>query len=692
MTEIFGGMPEPQNIGVDAAARARIDAMAANVKNFKCNDGQYVKGDGLHDDTTGIQNALNSLAQGGTLFFPEGTYMVTYNLCPRSHTRIIMSPNSVVTFPNGHDGTNKATKRSIFNLTLVEHVDIDGLTIDGNRTHVSGCYHCINITNSKHIDVHNCRLLNPQYDAVYIGGGSQYVSVFGNHSYNPGRSHYVITWATDIDIHDNVCEGSANSYVDLETNKATDIIKRVNIHHNLFAGIPNTAGVGVGCTGPSLPEDVNVESNIMLIDAPIGVFGGTNIHITNNICFGKVGKNKHLLEFRDNGTNSSIKDNILYVLPPADPSNPQIANAIRVRNPRNFEISSNIVLNSPYIGIYVDYHASVERFDTNLIVSKNTVLNSANSGISVDADGSIVSDNFIENSGYIGMVISSAHEVVGNSIKNSQNYGLLVSGAHNISLRGNLVDTNGYGGGIHLNRTSNATVSNNKVIAGQDGGIIVGSGCNNTQIIDNMIDSPKNKGIIQQQGAANAHIAGNIIKNANTSGIEVFGVGNTIVNNRCYDVRDKRQTKYGLHVRSGSDYNVIIGNDFRGTISGFLYESTSKNYKPNLSGNVSADIGSFNFISVYTINAPAKLAFTGVTKNSVSLSWTAPASLFADYIIEYKLSSSADWLLFNDNANTSTAVTVTGLAASSSYDFRVKATDGAVNSSASNVVTGLTKA
>ena len=49
-----------------------------NVKSFKCDDGQYVKGDGTHDDTTGIQRALDNAE--GTLYFPQGNYKITSGL------------------------------------------------------------------------------------------------------------------------------------------------------------------------------------------------------------------------------------------------------------------------------------------------------------------------------------------------------------------------------------------------------------------------------------------------------------------------------------------------------------------------------------------------------------------------------------------------------------------------------------
>lgn len=45
-----------------------------NVREFLCDDGEYVKGDGTHDDTTGIQNALDNAT--GALFFPRGIYKI----------------------------------------------------------------------------------------------------------------------------------------------------------------------------------------------------------------------------------------------------------------------------------------------------------------------------------------------------------------------------------------------------------------------------------------------------------------------------------------------------------------------------------------------------------------------------------------------------------------------------------------
>lgn len=58
----------------------------------------------------------------------------------------------------------------------------------------------------------------------------------------------------------------------------------------------------------------------------------------------------------------------------------------------------------------------------------------------------------------------------------------------------------------------------------------------------------------------------------------------------------------------------------------------------------------------------------------VALSWTAANSNdspITDYIIEYKTSASATWLVFSDGTSSAASATVTGLTNGTAYDFRV---------------------
>lgn len=88
-------------------------------------------------------------------------------------------------------------------------------------------------------------------------------------------------------------------------------------------------------------------------------------------------------------------------------------------------------------------------------------------------------------------------------------------------------------------------------------------------------------------------------------------------------------------------------------------------------------------------DAITDLGYAGRTKSSIDLTWTAPngnGAAITDYTIEFKNSTIATWSSFSDGINNNTSTSVSGLLASTSYDFRVKAYNGGL-STASNIVT-----
>jgi hypothetical protein len=59
------------------AAHEMHDHGWLNAKLFVCSDGQYVKGDGVHDDRSGIQAAFDAaIVQNRPLYIPPGTYLI----------------------------------------------------------------------------------------------------------------------------------------------------------------------------------------------------------------------------------------------------------------------------------------------------------------------------------------------------------------------------------------------------------------------------------------------------------------------------------------------------------------------------------------------------------------------------------------------------------------------------------------
>ena len=83
------------------------------------------------------------------------------------------------------------------------------------------------------------------------------------------------------------------------------------------------------------------------------------------------------------------------------------------------------------------------------------------------------------------------------------------------------------------------------------------------------------------------------------------------------------------------------------------------------------------------------------TSTTQPLTWTAPSnggSAITDYLVEYKASASGTWLTFTHVASTATSITVTGLTASTSYDYRVSAINAVGTGLASATSTGSTAA
>ncbi len=91
--------------------------------------------------------------------------------------------------------------------------------------------------------------------------------------------------------------------------------------------------------------------------------------------------------------------------------------------------------------------------------------------------------------------------------------------------------------------------------------------------------------------------------------------------------------------------------------------------------------GSGNFVTAqfttttpFVCNAPSGLAASAITTSSATISWVAVSGA-ASYAVDYKLNSSSVWISAA-TATTATSVAISGLAASSLYDYRVRTNCG----------------
>ena len=93
--------------------------------------------------------------------------------------------------------------------------------------------------------------------------------------------------------------------------------------------------------------------------------------------------------------------------------------------------------------------------------------------------------------------------------------------------------------------------------------------------------------------------------------------------------------------------------------------------------------------------APAGLTSTSLSQTTAALSWSAPtssgSSSLTDYVVEYSTNNST-WNTFADGTSTTTSTTVTGLAAGTTYYFRVSASNATLTGPASSSVQRTTNA
>lgn len=209
---LVNALGEVQNIDNRfAQTNAQLSEISINVKTFGA------KGDGVTDDTTAIQTAIDSIKEiGGTVFFPVGVYLCA-NIQLRSHVNIkgcgnnsILKllpyattksingsqidtegnyPGNVLATTLHHTGGewyNQARALDENNTEyIVKNVVISDLQIDGNKDYnvtgdiglnASAMQSCININQSYNVTVQNCKIVNARMDGIFVGytlhGGS----------------------------------------------------------------------------------------------------------------------------------------------------------------------------------------------------------------------------------------------------------------------------------------------------------------------------------------------------------------------------------------------------------------------------------------------------------------------------------------------------------------------------------------
>ena len=272
------------------------------------------KGDGVTDDSPSIQKAINSLKDGGTLFFPKGQYVFEQTLNIPSNVRILGDSKRSTTLL--YKGTDKAIVSGdrigqygtgSYYLTI-EEITIRGANDSGTGLYITSRYLTINNTEISHfatgIDCQFCwtnKFYNVSffYDNIALKGGALLnANSFVNCIFSTGIKAVTFKQGWNISFFGCQFEGYTDSCFSFN-DEYTDAIWNLNINGCYFENSGKCIDVGTSCSFYQLSF-----SNNTITTHGTGL--AFNVNNSNNF-----GKNTGLVEnntfFRDNnGTTESF--------------------------------------------------------------------------------------------------------------------------------------------------------------------------------------------------------------------------------------------------------------------------------------------------------------------------------------------------------------------------------------------------
>ena len=257
-----------------------------------------VYADGIHDDTKALQACIDELKDGGTVYFPDGTYLVSAALIFYSYQHLKFSDNAVILRSDksepltryllasysepewgAYEGTHDVViSGGIFDgnknldecITLVNTVHCSNITIENCRFRHCAHWHCIEINGTENATVQNCIFDGPSYtfktDILFNEQIQLDMSRHG--SYGPVYN----------------CDGTLIDFKSDDT-----VCRNIVIKNNIFKcdGFP-----GVGHHGDIDHHDIIIENNIF--DGPSG----------------RIGKSRGYIFFRPMVYNLTVRNNV----------------------------------------------------------------------------------------------------------------------------------------------------------------------------------------------------------------------------------------------------------------------------------------------------------------------------------------------------------------------------------------------
>ncbi len=244
---------------------------------IKVTDNKNVFADGIHDDTKALQDCIDKVKNGGTVYFPDGIYLVSSALIFYSNQIFKLSDNAVILRSkesnpvtryllasysepewNGYNGTHdviisggifdgnaEATEKT----TLVNTVHCRNIRITGCRFRHCSTWHMIEINSTENAVIDSC-----------IFDGASYTFIPEN----------LLNEQIQLDLaHDGSYGPVYNCNGDLiDFCKDDTVCRNITISNNIFkcAGFP-----AIGHHGDCGHHNILIENNIF--DGKSGLYG-----------------------------------------------------------------------------------------------------------------------------------------------------------------------------------------------------------------------------------------------------------------------------------------------------------------------------------------------------------------------------------------------------------------------------------
>lgn len=270
------------------------------MKFIKVTDNKKVFADGIHDDTKALQECIDRIKDGGTVYFPDGTYLVSAALIFYSEQKLKFSDNAVIL---RNDKSKPITRYLLASYSEADQngyegthdVVISGGIFDGNEK-LDEKSTLINTVHCRNIRIENCRFRHcSQWHFIEINSTENAVidgCVFDGHSYTSVHKD-LLNELVQLDL---AREGSYGPVYNcdgtlIDFSKDDTVCRNITVKNCIFkcAGFP-----AIGHHGDCAHHNIEISSNI---------FDGVS---------GLDGKSRGYIIFRPLVYNVVIADNCFF--------------------------------------------------------------------------------------------------------------------------------------------------------------------------------------------------------------------------------------------------------------------------------------------------------------------------------------------------------------------------------------------